>query len=133
MLKQASALSDSELSAKIDRYVSLRPVKNELDTLRKQIGDELESRGIETFTTKTGATAAVLRKPAYKWVLEKLLEVLPRKLVDQFCPRVPDTKLLNQRAAACPDDKKLAGCRVEVPGRKTIQILGPGESAGDED
>lgn len=133
------SLSDADLGAKIDRIIEIRPMANEYKLLLGSVKEELLARGAETFTSAAGHTSTIERTPAFKWLIEKLQTALSRPVFYALCPRKPDTKKLNQRLAATPDDKRLAACRVPTGGETVeVSVFAKGEtkavniSAADE-
>lgn len=119
-------MTDKELSAKIDRYVSIRPMANEYQSLGGEIKDELLLRKEHSFDAPSGARARVKLNPQAEWLVEALKAVLPRAVFDALCPRKPDAVKLNQRLAAMPEDKALAKCRMPKGDRKELEVLAAG-------
>lgn len=131
--KKVSKLSDADLARKIDRIVAIRPVANEYKALLDEVKEEMQAREIGKYETELKNTAVCERKTGFTWLADKLAKVKSLKdIFDTVCPRKPDTKKLNQRLAACPEDKALAACRVEVPGKVEIKVHAPGELVGPE-
>jgi hypothetical protein len=128
---QRSPLSDQELGKKIDRLIEIRPMANEYRDLCADIKDELNHRNINVFLGRSGAVAKLVSKPSVSWLLEMLKRVLKPAQLDMYCPRKVDTRKLNQRLAALPDDKQLAKCRIEVPGKRELEVLAHGQLAAE--
>jgi len=128
--KKVPTMSTEQLTEKINRIVQIRPVANEYRTLCRDVKEELQSRGVGSFETELGNTASVSRESGFTWVIEKLQKYLTRSLFETLCPRKVDSKKLNQRMAACPEDKQLASCRAEKPGKWALEVLAKGETAG---
>jgi len=127
--KELRPMSERELQAMIDRIIEIRPLANEYRSLCQEVKGDLQARGIDTYTTPGGNTANVNRKPGVMWLLEGLKKIFTRALLDTYCPRRADTKKLNQRLAATSEDKRLAKCRVDTPGKLELEVLAKGETA----
>ncbi|HEY3321699.1 MAG TPA: hypothetical protein VGP72_14610 [Planctomycetota bacterium] len=125
--KKHVKLNDLELAGKIDRLIEIRPYANEYRDLTGDIKEELMCRKVSEFKAPSGASASVTRKMGMRWLVDKCVQVLPAPLLDLLCPRKPDTNKLNARLKALPDDKALAGCRVEQLGKPTLEVLAKGE------
>ena len=125
---QSNPLNDAEMAAKIARLVAIRPVANEYRELCSQIKDELQYRKIDCFETQKGEKAKLISKPSFEWLVAALEVVLDKSIFNALCPRKADTRKLNQRIAAYPEDAKLAACRVQKPGKHELEVLAAGES-----
>lgn len=121
--KEKVRLSDQELNAQVARLVEIRPVANEYGVLCRSIKEELLARARDSHRTPHGHTAQIARTKRYSWVVEKLKKALPTALFATLCPPKPDAKKLNQRMAACPEDKALAACRVEDGEERELEVI----------
>ncbi|MBE7462299.1 MAG: hypothetical protein HS116_02290 [Planctomycetes bacterium] len=121
--KDKVRLSDQELNAQTKRLVEIRPIANEYGLLCRSIKEELLARGRDEHRTPEGHTAKIARTKRYSWVVEKLKKALPGALFASLCPPKPDAKKLNQRIAACPEDKALAACRVEDGEERELEVI----------
>jgi len=128
MDKKAKQLTEAELAEKIDRLVLLRPQANEYRQLCDEVKATLQARGSNAFITAASNRAELTHGTGYRWVIERLAKVLTTQIFNVLCPRKPDTKKLNQRLAALPEDKQLAACRVAVPGKVKLSVLAKGET-----
>jgi hypothetical protein len=125
--KQKVQLTEDELNARIDRLVSIRPMANEYRLLCGEVKEALLARAANERATPAGNRALLNRTPTWTWLVGALKETLGRGLLEAFCPRKPDVKKLNQRLAACPDDKDFAACRVEGNPKIELEVLAAGE------
>ncbi|GMV82134.1 MAG: hypothetical protein AMXMBFR7_33180 [Planctomycetota bacterium] len=116
-------LQDAELNTQIKRLVAIRPVANEYNALCKSIKEELLARKIDEYKSPEGHLSKIKRSPKYTWVVEALRTCLSRALFQALCPNKPDSKKLNQRMLACPEDKKLAACRVKDGEERELEVL----------
>jgi len=128
MDKKAKQLTEAELAEKIDRLVLLRPQANEYRQLCGQVKAALQARGLQQFMAPSGCRARLDQGVACRWIVAMLQTVLPRGVFYALCPRKAETKKLNQRLAAVPEDKELAKCRVVVPGKIELSVLARGET-----
>lgn len=137
--KQKKPLTEDELNARIDRLVAIRPMANEYRQLCGEVKEALLARAANERATPAGNRALLNRTPTWTWLVGALKETLSRALFEAFCPRKPDAKKLNQRLAACPDDKDFAACRAEGNPKIELEVLAAGETraelplSGDEE
>jgi len=129
MKKVITILSDSELASKVDRIVNIRPMANEYRQLCNEVKADLQARNLTAFTTPAGHSASINRHPGITWIVTALHKALTKSVFELLCPRRPDIRKLNQRLAATPEDKALAKCRVDTPGKLELEVLAKGETA----
>jgi hypothetical protein len=124
------ALTDKELSDKIDRYEALKAASNEQKGLGKEIKAELLERGTP-FTSKGGVLAEIIRPRAVVWMVDRLKEFLSRPLFEKFCPRKPDARRLKAHMAEVP---QLVTCTQNLGAGKPKLKIGvePEEDEDDE-
>lgn len=85
---------------------------------RTAIKAAMDDAGLLRFATKDGHEALIFPSDQYKWKVPDLVEALG-KLVDEYCPRTPDTKKLRDRMNSDKDFlTKVARCFKTVTVRK---------------